>query len=49
MKYPKEYWIEWECRYWLRAIESCKRCLFETLCNLEKQKEEKSDLYLNNK
>ena len=41
MEYYKEYWIEWgECRYWLATIESCKKCLFETLCRLEKQKSE---------
>ena len=38
-----EYWIETEdkreCRYWM-VIESCSRCLFETLCRLEKQKSE---------
>lgn len=36
MEYYKEYWERWECRYWLRAIESCRKCLFETLCRLEK-------------
>lgn len=24
------------CEYWLE-IESCRRCIFETLCNLKKQ------------
>lgn len=43
IEYPKEHWIEWKCRYGLREIESCKKCLFETLCHLEKEKE-KSDL-----
>ena len=38
MEYYKEYWERWECRYWLACIESCSRCLFETLCRLEKQK-----------
>lgn len=38
MEYYKEYWEIWECRYWLRAIESCRQCLFETLCRLEKDK-----------
>ena len=36
MEYYKENWINGECRYWLRAIESCRQCLFETLCHLEK-------------
>ena len=36
MEYPKEYWIDNKCRYWLREIESCRKCLFETLCHLEK-------------
>ena len=36
MEYPKEYWIDNKCRYWLREIESCRKCLFETLCRLEK-------------
>lgn len=39
-EYSKEYWIEWKCRYWLREIESCRKCLFETLCHLEKDKSE---------
>ena len=38
MEYYKEYWERWECRYWLREIESCRKCLFETLCRLEKDK-----------
>lgn len=46
IEYQKEYWIEWKCRYWLACIESCRACLFETLCHLEK---EKSDLYSKNK
>lgn len=40
MEYPKEYWERWECRYGLREIESCRKCLFETLCRLEKDKKE---------
>jgi len=40
MEYPKEYWIDNKCRYWLATIESCRKCLFETLCRLEKQKSE---------
>ena len=33
-----EYWEnKSECRYWL-TVESCSRCLFETLCRLEKDK-----------
>ena len=46
-EYPKENWINWECRYWLKAIESCRSCLFDTLCRLEKdakKRKEKSDL-----
>lgn len=31
-----------KCRYWLASIESCRKCLFETLCHLEKQKEERA-------
>lgn len=45
MEYPKEYWIDNKCRYWLREIESCRKCLFETLCRLEKDK--KSEQVLN--
>ena len=34
-----EYWENTgECRYWLATIESCRKCLFETLCRLEKYK-----------
>lgn len=47
MEYYKENWINWECRYRLACITSCRQCLFDTLCRLEKQKE-KSDLYSNN-
>lgn len=36
MEYYKENGINGECRYWLRAILSCRQCLFETLCRLEK-------------
>ena len=36
MEYYKEYWDKWECKYWLREIESCRKCLFEALCRLEK-------------
>lgn len=39
IEYRKEFGIEWKCRYWLREIESCKKCLFETLCRLEKNQE----------
>jgi hypothetical protein len=24
------------CAYWIEAIKSCRLCLFQTLCNLEK-------------
>lgn len=34
-----EQWKEWECRYWLETMESCRKCLFETLCHLEKWKD----------
>ena len=30
------------CKKWLQ-IESCRRCLFEVLCNLENQKEHDED------
>jgi len=50
MEYLKEYWNEkGECRYWLQvSVSSCRRCLFETLCHLEhdkeqREKEEKSE------
>ena len=33
------YWKEWECRYWLASIESCRQCLFETLCQFEHNQE----------
>ena len=51
MEYYKEYWDRWECRYWLREIESCRKCLFETLCRLEKtdslvNKRKKSNYWL---
>lgn len=36
METYKENWINWECRYGLRTIESCRKCLFDTLCHLEK-------------
>ena len=43
MKEKEKKWYEYwenksECRYWLASIESCRRCLFETLCRLEKDK-----------
>ena len=36
-----EYWKDKEhCRYWLQvSVNSCRRCLFETLCHLEHTKE----------
>ena len=40
IEYYKENWINWECRYWLKAIESCSKCLFEVLCHLEKSKQD---------
>lgn len=34
-----EYWEnKSECRYWLASILSCRQCLFETLCRLEKDR-----------
>lgn len=36
METYKENGINWECRYGLRMIESCRKCLFDTLCHLEK-------------
>lgn len=40
MEYPKEYWIDNKCRYWLSvSVTSCRRCLFNTLCHLEHDKE----------
>lgn len=39
IEYPKENWIEWKCRYGLACIESCRQCLFDTLCHLEKEKD----------
>lgn len=31
-----------QCRYGLASIESCRQCLFETLCRLERLKEERA-------
>lgn len=31
-----------KCKHWLASIESCRQCLFETLCHLEKQKEKRA-------
>ena len=28
---------KWKCNYWL-VMDSCRSCLFETLCRLEKQR-----------
>ena len=46
-----EYWIDNKCRYWLQvSVNSCRACLFNTLCHLEyeaerlKKGKEKSDL-----
>ena len=36
MEYYKENGINWECRYGLRQIESCRQCLFDVLCHLAK-------------
>ena len=36
MEHYKENGINGECRYGLRQIESCKKCLFDVLCHLEK-------------
>lgn len=51
METYKENGINWECRYRLACITSCRKCLFEVLCHYEDMKEkqkEKSDLYSNN-
>ena len=37
MEYYEQSRKQWECQYWL-VIESCRKCLFETLCRLEKNK-----------
>lgn len=35
-----EYSKEWDkCTYWLDVVKSCRRCLFENLCRLEKWKD----------
>ena len=50
IEYPKEHWENWKCRYGLASIQSCKACLFDVLCHLErteelrKKEKEKSDL-----
>lgn len=31
-----------KCKYNLAVVNSCRKCLFETLCRLEKQKEERA-------
>lgn len=31
-----------KCKYGLASIESCRQCLFETLCHLERLKEERA-------
>lgn len=31
-----------KCRYSLWAIKTCRGCLFETLCRLEEQKEQRA-------
>lgn len=31
-----------KCAYWIASVRSCRECLFETLCKLEKQKLESS-------
>lgn len=33
-----EYWVDGKCRYELYC-SSCMKCLFETLCRLEKDKD----------
>jgi len=58
IEYPKEHWENWICRYGLASIQSCKACLFDVLCHLERteelrkkeevNKKEKSDLSDNN-
>ena len=45
-----EYWIDNKCKYWLQvSCNSCRACLFTTLCHIEYEAErlidkEKSDL-----
>ncbi len=43
MKEEKIEWYEYAdkriCKYWLQ-IESCRKCLFEALCNLENNKKQ---------
>lgn len=34
-----EYSKEWDkCTYWLDVVKSCRHCIFETLCRLDKDK-----------
>lgn len=34
-----EYSLDWDkCTYGLAVIKSCRHCLFETLCRLEKDR-----------
>lgn len=50
IEYRKEFGIEWKCRYWLAvSCNSCRQCLFETLCQFEHNQEQikKSDLLTN--
>ena len=44
MEKQKSYYEYWEkkgeCTYWL-TVESCRRCLFETLCRLDQNNKRK--------
>lgn len=40
-KYYEQSDDKTQCKYGF-AIESCRWCLFETLCHLEKQKEQRA-------
>lgn len=37
MEYYEQSRNKQECQYWL-TVRSCRECLFETLCRLEKNK-----------
>lgn len=44
MERKYEYWKEnhQECKHDIAWIESCRQCVFETLCRLEEIKENKT-------
>lgn len=43
IEYRKEFGIEWKCRYRLAIMEWCRRCIFEALCQFEKNQESLSN------